>query len=182
MEHPSAPRQHSRLRPWLFAISATLITGFAVLMSGVTGWSDLNSVHQDIDIATGRVRQTRYLFNCKITESLHDTILTRWLPPEKVAVARPAWRRVNTFSGFSDVSPHHAFHGAISDLQRLEATNSLAAFTEDAKRTVAEKVVGLWQAKNDDSVAGDYITRLRSKATGFWSTQGKILTVGNLPQ
>lgn len=159
----------------------SLVVLLGVLMSGLTGWSDLNSVHQDVDVVTGRVRQTRYLFCCKVSESVHDTILTGWLPAEQVAAAQPDWRRVNTFSGLSNVSPHHTFHGAIGDIRRLDVAQSWVRLTDKAKQAAAERIVRLWQDANNDSEAGNYITRLESKAADFGSTQGNTLTVQDLP-
>lgn len=151
-------------------------------MSGVAGWSDLNAVHDDVDITTGRVRQTRYLLYYKVSETVHDSILTTWLSPETTTAAQPVWRRVNTFSGWSRVSPHHTFHSAIGDIGQLQAAQSLAPFTDEAKRAAAEKIVSLWQTTNNDYQAGEYIKRIHSKAAHLSLSPGRTLTVADLPQ
>ena len=91
-------------RRWVLVIIGVPVLVFLVLMSGLVGWFDLNSVHEDVDIATGRIRRTRYLFYCKIRERIEDSIITKALPPDRLTSARPEWHRVNTFCGLNRLS------------------------------------------------------------------------------
>lgn len=153
-------------------------------MNGFFGWSDLNSVHEDVDIATGRIRRTRYLLYGKISESVENSMITQSLSPERLAVAQPEWHRVNTFCGLNHVSPppHYAFHGAIRTLDMLSDAYNLVFFTGGAKRQVAERVLQSWQSSQDYHDAADYVPAVYQKAIEYHMAGKTSMEADDLPR
>jgi len=169
-------------RRWIFAVIGAPLLVLLILMSGLAGWTDLNSWHEDVDITTGRIRRTRYLFHCKVSESIEDSVVSRALAPEAVANARADWRRVNTFCGMNWISPHYAFHGALGDLQTLAQAHSFVTFTNEANERVAEEILQRWQASKNDWEAGEYIVAVLGRAITMHVDEKKRMTAGDLPQ
>jgi hypothetical protein len=83
-------------------------------------WSPIWCKHIDVDIATGRLRYSRYFMFCKVFEKIEDTPMTKALPPDVIAGSNPEWRRAFTFSPGLRHSPHYMFHGAIRQINTLE--------------------------------------------------------------
>ena len=131
-----------------------------VVLVLVVPWSPLNCRYEDVDITTGRLRLSRYLLFCKVSERIEDSPLTLVLPQDVVKEARPEWRRVNTFSPGVDHSPHHAFHGAIHQVRTLSQMwemPELYSLPADMRQATALHVLALWQHSDNDSLAGDYM-------------------------
>jgi hypothetical protein len=98
-----------------------------------------------VDIKSGRIRYSRYLFYCKISEKIEDTILTEELG-EFAEDVQPDWHRVNTFSPGVRHSPHYAYHGTIGQINKIAMTWQLFPFSDEAKRQVARTILNKWQA------------------------------------
>lgn len=139
---------------------ASLIAFFA--LSFLLPWTPLNCQHQDVDIRTGRIRYTRYLLFCKISERIEDSPISRVLPAEMVAITTPEWHRVNTFSPGVFNSPHYSFHGAVSEIYSLESLWQVSqvydfSFPEELKTQTARHLLALWQHAGDYFLAKKYI-------------------------
>jgi hypothetical protein len=123
-------------------------------------WSPLNCQTQEIDLRTGKSRSSRYLAFCKVSSRIDETPLSRVLPRELIASARPEWERVNTFSPGISHSPHHSFHGAFSQIRELELLWHAANVDERSRRKTAEHLLALWQFGGSYFVAGRYLEGL----------------------
>ena len=111
----SSPRRFTlRLLLVLIAIPPVLLV---LSLFGLFPWSGLNCWQNDIDITSGRIRQTRYLLWVPVQRSVWDSALTRAVPPTVVAGSRPDWHAVVTLSPGLHHSPHYRFHGAIHQIQ-----------------------------------------------------------------
>lgn len=148
-----------RRTKWILIVSLTPVVAF-LLFWHITGvmypWSELNCRHQDVDINTGRIRETRYLLNVKLWERTKDSWITTALSPEVVRTAGPDWKRVNTFSPGTHHSPHYTYHGAISQIRLIEEAWQQMPFTKEAQRQVAETLLKLWQKNKGYWAAEDY--------------------------
>jgi len=123
-------------------------------------WSPFNCRHEEVDITTGRLRFTRYILFCKVSERIEPSPLSEALPRDMIAATTPEWHRVNTFSPGVHHSPHYIFHGAIHQIRTLESIwgmSEVYGFPEDLKEQTAVHVLALWQHNGSDSLAGDYI-------------------------
>ena len=128
-------------------------------------WSPLNCRYEDVDIKTGRLRFTRYLLFCRISERVEDSRLSKMLPAEMVAATTPDWRHVCTFTPPGRHSPNHIFHRAVAQINTLASIWEMSetefhGLHENIKQKTARHVLALWQYDSDVSLAGDYIDGL----------------------
>jgi hypothetical protein len=123
-------------------------------------WTPLNCSHLDIDIRTGRVRWSRYLAFCKVSERVDQTSLVRLLPSDRIAATEPDWQRVSTFSPGVNHSPHYRFHGAIGQIRDLELIWQDARVDASTRLRMALHLLALWQFDESDRMAGNYIDGL----------------------
>lgn len=124
-------------------VAAVFLLGTTV---GIAPWTPLNCRYEDVDIRSGRIRHTRYLLYCRISDRIASTALSDALLPTDFDAASPDWRRVNTFSPGVRHSPHHEFHGAISQMEMLRTLCDLVEFTPDARRQSALRLLTTWQS------------------------------------
>ncbi|MBN8459560.1 MAG: hypothetical protein J0M04_17155 [Verrucomicrobia bacterium] len=150
---------------WVVAVLAVLVLlGVATpVFDFWFRWSRFNCRCEEVDIATGRLRFTRYRLYRKVSDEIRPSALSACLPEEMIAGAKPDWQRVNTFSPGVNHSPHHAFHGAIYQLHELAEIwedREWYDFPENLKRQSALHVLALWQFSHDDVLARKYIFEL----------------------
>lgn len=143
------------IRWMIIAVAILLLVLFVVPM--FVPWTPLNCRHQDVDIATGRLRSTRYLLYCKVSERIEGSPISNVLPKDMVDSATPDWHRVNTFSPGVHHSPHYIFHSAIHQIHMLDLLWSSLEPPPDVKRQMALHVLALWQHSRTDSIADNYI-------------------------
>jgi hypothetical protein len=99
---------------------------------------------------------------------------------EGVAAAPPNWQRVNTFSPGVRYSPHYRFHGAITDLQRMEEMWEFGRFTPEARRSSGERLLQTWQQSGDYFGAHDYLELIGNIAIDSFDAQRET-TLDQLP-
>ena len=124
-------------------------------------WTSINCVCEDVDIRTGRIRISRYLAFCKVSERVEESALSRVLPQEMVEGVKPQWERVNTFSLGLSHSPHHRFHGAIGQIRSIELLWQVATIDESTKQKIASHVLAIWQFDGNYFRAGQYLHGLQ---------------------
>ena len=141
---------------------AIVVLGAAVLIVPMfIPWTPINCAYQDVDIRTGKTRSSWYLAFCKVYERVDESALSRALPREMVEGVKPQWERVNTMSPGLGHSPHHRFHGAISQIRSLELLWQVAELDESTKQKIASHVLAIWQFDGSYLRAGHYIYGLR---------------------
>jgi hypothetical protein len=161
-EPPAVAVPSARLRRMWLTLAAALVV-FLLWLIGLGGypvitWSRLNCTAEEIDLRTGRVRTTHYLLWQRVRERVEDSALTSVLSPIDLEDAEAEWQLVNTFSPCVSHSPHHAFHGAISETRMIALAWSCGRFSSEAKRLMAKDVLAVW--KEGGSVhASDKFTR-----------------------
>jgi hypothetical protein len=130
-------------------------------------WTEINCRHDDINIKTGKVRYSRYVWFVKVSEEIRDTPLSLALKGEMVDVADiPAWQRVNTLSPGTGHSPHYFFHAALYQANRFELISSLQNFSPDRKREAAKAILTSWQKSGDYWGADRYLENLEEVKPG----------------
>jgi hypothetical protein len=161
----SQPRQRRRMLIYtvvvLVAIPCLL---FCATLVGLLPWSPVNCWHHDVDIHSGRVRYTRYVFWIPVRQKIEDSSLTKALHQDDLGGITAEWHHAMTFSPGLRHSPHYIFHSAINQIRELELSWSLADFTPEARRASARRVLQLWQQTGSDSGAGDYLRALGESA------------------
>ena len=164
----------------LTAASVPLLL-FGASLLGLLPWSPVNCWHRDIDIQSGRIRFTRYLFWMPIDQRIEDSSLTKALRGSDTAETAPEWRRVLTFSPGLRHSPHYRYHSAIAQVRELEMALSLATFTSETRRPSARRVLRLWQESGEDRGARDYLRAVAELALAT-TNQVDVITEDRLPQ
>jgi len=175
------PRRRWRRLLTIF-VAVPIAAVVADLLFGLIGffqWSPLNCWHEDMDIRTGRIRYTRYLFRCKVNERVMDSELTKALPPDAVECVEPDWHRVNTFSPGVHYSPHYRYHGAIHTIRMLKDAWERASFSAEARRRCAETVLELWQSDGGYHMAKRYALAVLD--TAFRAGEASAIGVRDLP-
>ena len=142
-----------------FFISILIAVGLILpaVHSTLRKWPKLGCSFDDVDINTGRTRQVRYLLYCKTSERIKDSILTQTIGqfPNDV---QPNWQRVNTFPIIGrKYSPHHAYHGAISQIRQVVLIWQLCPFSDEAKKHMAQTILDRWQSDRGYFGAERYI-------------------------
>ncbi len=108
--------------------------------------SEINCRHVDIDIKTGRVRDSRYLWYFEIERREGDSFLSEALEGERVDVAEiEDWHHIRTTSFAARFSPHYRFHGVLHQIRRIEIANSISDFTPERKKQIARELLTRWQ-------------------------------------
>ena len=124
-------------------------------------WSGINCRHQEINIKTGQVRHSRFLWFVKMSERVKDTQLSLTLQGEVVDVdSIAAWHRVNTFSPGLRHSPHYIFHSAFGQAASLEVIFEMHNATERQRKDAVKGLLSQWQESGNDHAAEDYIHEL----------------------
>lgn len=165
-------------RHWLPLVAGMFALATIVSISGIFPWSPLNCWQEEIDIHSGRVRQTRHLLYCQIAERIDDTWLSRAIDsPGKAA----DWHRVNTFSPGTHHSPHHRYHGALNQVQTLETLNDSIPFEREARQQVATTMCDLWQSGGSSRAAGQYLGKVGEVASKLHQAGAASLKVSDLP-
>jgi hypothetical protein len=168
----------TKRRDW-FAIALIVPTVVALLfVSGFFQWSPLNCWHDDIDVNSGRVRHTQFLFYCKVVDKTDETWLSRTL---KKSDMTPDWHRVNTFSSIVRYSPHYRFHGAIDQIRTLELINRLIPFDPDAGRIVANRLLTSWQKSGDDTDAERFLAKVTEKVFELQEKGASVFASSDVP-
>ncbi len=119
-------------------------------------WPKLGGELHDVDIITGRIRETHYLLYCKLSEKVEDSLLTRTIGqfPDDV---QPDWRRVYTLPVLGRHSHHHLYILAISQIRQVDIIWQLCSFSDEAKKHMAQAILTKWQTDGKASGAEEYI-------------------------
>lgn len=144
---------------WFWAIIA-LALGLGIALSGLFTWSRLNCWDEEIDILSGRMRYTRYLFYCRVSERVASTELSEALRPTDFDPDAPKWRKVNTFSPGVHHSPHYAYHAASAQTRTLVMYWRMGQFTPAARRESALRLLADYQRGKGYFVAEPYLRQL----------------------
>ncbi len=156
----------SRRKKVIAISSIVLLALFVVYYPYLFAWSEMCCQYQEVDIKSGRLRFTRYLFYCKVSEHIEESIFSKTLLPEDLVKKQPDWNRVNTFSPGLRHSPHHAYHGAISQIKNVDLIWKLRQFSPEAKRKAVQRVLFLWQTGGNYFAADEYLGALNDLTDG----------------
>jgi hypothetical protein len=162
---PAAAVRPRRVVRWLVLLAIGLpvfVLCAAFVWTVIVPWAHVWCDRQEIDIATGRTRSTRFFFGLVTSEHVRDSYVTKVLGEARVKAALPVWETVNVFSAPGvRYSPHFAFHGAFGQLKELEALCALCKerCSEAARVRAAEALLECWR-DGSDGVAHVYLASL----------------------
>jgi len=119
-------------------------------------WPKLGSELHDVDINTGRTRQTHYLLYCKVSEKTEDSILTRAIGQFPDGV-QADWRRAYTLPVLGRYPRHPPYLLALSQIRQVDVIWQLCSFSDEAKKQMAHAILTKWQADGKASGAEEYV-------------------------
>jgi hypothetical protein len=164
----------------LLVIVAIPLVLLVLSLFGLFPWSGVNCWQSDVDIRSGRIRQTRYLLWVPVQRTVRDSALTRAVPPAETTGLRPEWHAVVTLSPGLHHSPHYVFHGAIHQIRELELCWEFGKMTPAARAKTARNLLRLWQQNHSHMRATDYLQALQERALDAKKT-GNVIDAGDLP-
>ena len=163
----------------IFLILVAVGFGYSI----ISPWSEFNCRHEDIGVLTGRRRCQRYVLFIKLNEKVEDTGISKRWKKHFGQYPKPNWVRVNTFGGFGafggHVSPHYAFHGALSAAAALKKAFQIASFADSAERKVVDLFLQLLQREKDCHSAGCYCNFIMSEAID--SKESEVIEDDRIP-
>ena len=92
---PPSGRILTRMMLWFVVLHVALLI---LSFFGVFPWSGLNCSQLDVDILSGRIRHTQYLFWLPVDRSVEDSVLTKALPAGGLTGLSAEWHPVNNLS------------------------------------------------------------------------------------
>lgn len=158
-------------RRWTIALLSVVVVFIIVKTQPI-----ISSRHE-IDINSGRVRHTRYVFGLQVSQHVEST----WLSVTHGTPDSPAdWKTVTTSYTDSRPSPHYVYHGAIGQTRTLEILDELVPFDAAAKKEVANNTLLAWQSGSYLS-ADDYIFCVEQIVVRLLRKEVDAVTVSDLP-
>jgi len=146
------------------AISAAPVASTVLVSFGLVRATGLNCWEQDVDISSGRIRHSYFLYWCPVYRSVEDSFLTEALSIEERGKVREEWRKVLVVAPPVAVSPHFAYHLAIYQIRSLHYIWRSMKYTPEARRKSARRVLQLWQQDGCYFAAERYLQSLREEA------------------
>ncbi len=174
---PSGPVRPGRSARWLrrLSLAAGVGAGCALIVAiAAFAWSSCMPGSRvwcrcvEVDVATGRLRQSSCFFGFTTDERVLDSFVTRVLGPERVAAATPQWQTVSVFAPGRDYSPHYVYHSASGQIKMLESI-CREECPEDARLRAVEGLLECWR-EGSDGMANVYLYALMEKALGASET------------
>jgi hypothetical protein len=146
------------LRRW--AVGLVVLACILLLLFNIVPWARIDSVQQEVDINTGRLRTTRHFLGT-VRVRVEDSPLTQALTGEDLRGVQPDWQLVTIFCpSFDRQSPHHRYFGAATQIFALQDLWASASFAPAAKREIARQLLKLWQTSGDYHSARGYMFNL----------------------
>lgn len=151
------------MKKYLFKIVVAALVVFCLSLFGLFPWSRLNCSTIDIDLGSGRVRNTRYLFWVPVRRTVSDSALTEELLQTDLMASPCEWQPVLTQSPGTRHSPHYRYHGALGQIRELEIYWETAGVPKKCRRMAAIHLLHLWQDSGDSSGAQGFLSNLIEK-------------------
>ena len=142
-------RKHSLARIAVLLLAGTAILGIApiVIFQIYDPWSKVCCKVYEINIKTGQMRISRYLYFRVLWHEVRDTPLSIALGGESIeVVAIEPWHEISVFSPSSPhSSPLCLFHNAGLLISQFDSACKRQHLTKEEKRRIAEGILTRWQ-------------------------------------
>ena len=132
-----------------------------------SSWSRINCREQEVDVLSGRRRDTRYIYWVPVSREVTNTPLSEALSSEFLKTALPRWEPVNSFGPYNRHSPHYIYHEAFSQIRELQLIWTEFEFDAPKRRESAQGLLREWQTAGGDSSADDYLREQGKIAEGY---------------
>ncbi len=120
-----------------------------------SGWSKINCWTREVDIASGRMRYTRYWFYKVTGQQIDQTWISEAVGPTSAA---PQWHLMVTLSPGTGNSPNYAFLGADDQVRQFAPDGFLGGrLNPETRKLLAKNILALWQIGGDRFLAEHYL-------------------------
>lgn len=129
---------------WLGGAVAALTIALCLLalLAWYLEWDEFCCVHTDTDICSGMPREERYVLSVCVHSKTAATDFSKMVMEDIRPTAPPIWKRVNTHSFISPISPNYRYHGAISSCDMLAKVLALPGTDTKARRVYLSAALG----------------------------------------
>lgn len=137
----------------------------------------MNCTHHEINIKTGQVRFTRYIWFIKVSERVEDTVLSLALEGEKVDVSDvEPWRIGATYSPGVLRSPQYGFTLGLLEIEQLKKFDEIIGLTSVPKREISAMILTLWQQDGNCRSAQKYLNGIIDKGLEIYEQDSQSST------
>ncbi len=134
------------------AVGVVTALSLFLVLSYVFPWSGLNSWQGDIDINSGRLRETRLILFVQVRQRVEET----WISKAIDAPLGPAdWRTMHVFGPGRRVSPNYRFGSSLAQLREVEKLLVHDSSDPSVQKELARRLLEAWQ--QGSPAAGDPI-------------------------
>ena len=127
----------------------TVALGPPLFVPYLDPWNEVNCVHHDINIVTGKQRTTRMFWYLPVSEKIEGTPLSRALAETEPAPS-DAWRRAWTDCHSQGHSPHYAYHSALHQVKVFDQLSRELEYGPARRARLARAIVHTWQRDGGD--------------------------------
>jgi hypothetical protein len=137
----------------------------------------------DVDLQTGRIRETRYVLCIPIKKQIIETPLSLALPANERDAARPDWQRALTFHGTSGICVGGQSEKAPTQIHTLGILWQLNSYAPEAREKMARTVLRIWQ-RGDYHDVSKYLDSVDALAEKVASKRGttRPINADELPE
>ena len=147
---------------WCLIVLALLVA-LPFIVPLFSSWSRINVTESEIDLLSGRVRRTVYLYWLNVGESYYDTPLSKELHNGQLCNSEGTWVPYGSSGIYVKHSPHYAYHGALFQAKQLEMIWVMNETETSQRKKQGSELLGLWRSNNSDEEGGDYIRNIPLK-------------------
>ncbi|MCW1887164.1 hypothetical protein OKA04_20665 [Luteolibacter flavescens] len=144
-------------RQVILLVGILAVAGAPFLLPFFMPWSSVNCRDVEIDVNSGKKRESRYLYGIRVGREVSGTLLSAEVADE----GKPErWVMVNRFGPYLGHSPHYLFHSALHQVQQLALIWDIGDFDAAGRQSSGRGLLREWQATGSDASADGYLRRL----------------------
>jgi hypothetical protein len=144
-------------------IVIVLLVALPFIVPLFSAWSRINVTESEIDLLSGRVRRTVYLYWLNVEESYYDTPLSKELYGGLLNNSDGTWVKYGSSGIYVNHSPHYSYHSARFQAKQLGMIWAINETETSQRKKQASELLGLWRSNNSDDEGGDYISNIPLK-------------------
>jgi hypothetical protein len=161
-------------------VATSIIVALALLArSGFFSGERFCCTEDDLDYDSGRIRHTKYLFYCKISDNIEESSLTKALGEKALQGQTPDWHAQCLTALWGDANCRRGL--AIQEIDSIERIWDRQPFTDGAKRQIAKNILYIWRRDGEFFTSREYISELCQLIPQGVSANVKSLDITDLP-
>ena len=111
----------------------------------------------EIDLLSGRIRRTAYVYWIKVGESYSDTPLSKEVYTGSVDDPNGTWVKYGSSGIYVNHSPHYSYHSALFQAKQLGMIWEMNDTVASQRKEQANAVLKLWGFTDSDDLVDEYL-------------------------